>query len=263
MAKLTDKNTKLWFDSWQNAERALRKIKQDELYNDDYNAHIPAINEMLCWAFDNRKPRRTSGLIDQQKFFMKMKKKQMMNPLFEAALEIQNFMQEQQWAFCFIGGLAVIRWGEIRMTQDIDLCLLSGFGEEEKYIMKILKSFTSRISDAMNFALTNRVLLLSASNGADIDLSLGGLPFEQRMIDRATVFRYSAGCELITCSAEDLIVLKAFANRYKDWADIEGILMRQKNRLDVEYIFEQLTPLCELKECSEIIDKLNKLIMVE
>jgi len=56
------------------------------------------------------------------------------NPLFQAGLELQQFMQEKEWPFCFIGGLAVIRWGEVRMTQDIDLSLLSGFGNEEIYI---------------------------------------------------------------------------------------------------------------------------------
>ncbi len=47
-----------------------------------------------------------------------------MNPLIEAGLEIQHFIQSKGWRFCFIGGLAVIRWGEVRMTQDIDLCVL-------------------------------------------------------------------------------------------------------------------------------------------
>ncbi|OQX22582.1 MAG: hypothetical protein BWK80_30065 [Desulfobacteraceae bacterium IS3] len=257
---MTEENNKLWLESWQHAEVSLKKIKQDELCNYDYEAHLPAINGMLQWAFDNRTIRMTSGLIEQQKFFMKMRKKQMMNPLFDAAMEIQNFMQKRKWTFCFIGGLAVIRWGEIRMTQDIDLCLLSGFGKEEKYIEEILKSFTPRISDALNFALVNRIMLLYSSNGAAVDLSFGGLPFERQMIDRASLFRYSPNCEVMTCSAEDLIVLKAFADRFKDWADIEGILMRQKNRLDFGYVFEQLTPLCELKESSEIVDKLHRLI---
>jgi len=141
--EMTEKNSKQWFSGWQQAAISLKKIKQDELCNYDYEANIPMINGMLQWAFDNRIPRITSGLIKQQKFFTKMRKKQMMNPLFDAAMEIQNFIQNRKWAFCFIGGLAVIRWGEIRMTQDIDLCLLSGFGEEEKYIEEILKSFSA------------------------------------------------------------------------------------------------------------------------
>jgi hypothetical protein len=46
----------------------------------------------------------------------------------------------------------------------------------------------------------------------------------------------------------------------KDWADIEGILERQKHHLDIDYVTEQLTPLCTLKEEPEIIEKLHKLI---
>lgn len=183
-----------------------------------------------------------------------------MNPLFEAGLEIQNFMLVRKWPFCFIGGLAVIRWGEVRMTQDIDVCILSGFSNEKIYVDDLLKFFKPRISDAAAFAIANRVLLLSASNGVDVDLTLSGLLFEQIMIERASSFFYSPDCELITCSAEDLIILKAFANRMKDWSDIEGILIRHGKRLDTGYIIEQLTPLCEVKESPEIIEKLRNII---
>jgi hypothetical protein len=105
--------------------------------------------------------------------------------------------------------LAVIRWGELRMTRDIDLCVLIEFGNEEMLISDLLTEFKPRISDAADFALVNRVLLLSASNGIDIDLSLSGLPFEQQMIESSSPFAFCKDCELITCSAEDLIVLKA------------------------------------------------------
>jgi predicted nucleotidyltransferase len=80
------------------------------------------------------------------------------------------------------------------------------------------------------------------------------------MIQKATPFKFSPDCSLITCSAEDLIVLKAFADRPKDWNDVETIAMRQENNLNIEYITEQLTPLCDLKESPEIIVKLKKLL---
>ena len=183
-----------------------------------------------------------------------------MNSLFQAGLELQQFIMEKKWPFCFIGGLAVIRWGEIRMTQDIDLSLLTEFRNEETYIHAHLEKFTSRIPDPIDFARKNRVLLLSASNGVSVDISLSGLPFEKQMIKRATLFPFSSECFLITCSAEDLIVLKTFADRARDWTDVEGIIMRQGNSLDVDYIIKELTPLCDLKEAPEIVDKLQKLI---
>lgn len=183
-----------------------------------------------------------------------------MNSLFQAGLELQNFLQQKKWPFCFIGGLAVIRWGEVRMTQDIDLCLLSGFGNEEIYINGLLSDFKSRISDPFDFALENRVLLLSASNDVAVDISLSGLPFEKQMIERAGPFPYSPDCSLITCSAEDLIVLKAFADRPQDWMDVEGIIMRQGQHLDGRHIISRLTPLCELKKAPKILDKLKNLM---
>ena len=186
-----------------------------------------------------------------------------MNSLFTAGLEIQNYLNSKKWPFCFIGGLAVIRWGEVRMTQDIDLCILSGFGSEKKYIESLLGSFKSRIEDAKEFAITNRVLLLTASNDVPIDLTLSGLPFEKQMIDRATPFPYAHGCSLLTCSAEDLIVLKAFADRAQDWIDVRGIIVRQKEQLDIEYIFKHLAPLSELKESAEILDNLYNIFKIK
>lgn len=182
-----------------------------------------------------------------------------MNGLFHAAIEVQDILKQHGWSFCFIGGLSLLRWGDVRTTQYVDLSLLTGFGDEEQYIHALLQHFPSRIPDALGFALRNRVLLLSASNGVAVDVSLAGLPFEEQMIRRATDFAYTPEYSLITCSAEDLIVLKAFADRSKDWGDVESIILRQGTRLDHQYILEQLTPLCALKESPDIVEKLQRL----
>lgn len=57
------------------------------------------------------------------------------------------------------------------------------------------------------------------------------------------------GIKLKTCSAEDLVVHKAFASRTKDWLDIEGIILRQ-SALDWSYIADKLKPLLVLVEVS-------------
>jgi len=180
------------------------------------------------------------------------------NPLFEAAEEVQNFLLKNGWPFCFIGGIAVIRWGEMRITQDIDLCLQCGFGKEETRIPSLLSHFTSRISDGEDFARKYRVLLLSASNHVAVDVTLSGIPFEVEMIQRASRFAFSDSCHLITCSADDLVVLKAFADRTKDWMDVETIVQRQNDRLDQQAILNRLQPLCEAKEQPEILAKLER-----
>lgn len=182
-----------------------------------------------------------------------------MNLLFEAGLEIQDFMHLKRWSFCFIGGLTVLRWGEVRMTRDIDISLLTGFGDEEKYIDIILSKYRSRLDNSKDFALKNRVMLIYSSNNVPIDISLAGLPFEENLIKNSTYFNFQPDCSLITCSADDLIILKAFADRDIDWFDIKGIITRQKGKLDFNYIINYLTPLCKIKEKPEIIDILIKI----
>ena len=64
---------------------------------------------------------------------------------------------------------------------------------------------------------------------------------------------------LLTCSAEDLVVLKAFAGRERDWADIESVVIRQSRRLDWPLVFEELAPLAELRGGDETAARLQRL----
>ena len=181
-----------------------------------------------------------------------------MTEIIQAAAELQAVCQTQDWKFCFIGGLALQRWGEPRETVDADLTLLTGFGGEERFIAILLQHFEGRIPDATQFALERRVLLLRSLKGVGLDVALGGLPFEERVVQRSTFFDYPPKIALRTCSAEDLVVLKAFAGRGQDWVDVERIIVRQTGRLDWGYIREQLRPLAELKGAPEILEQLER-----
>jgi len=97
-------------------------------------------------------------------------------PLIGAAADLQAVCETHQWRYCFIGGLAVLRWGEPRETVNVDLTLLT---------------------------------------------------------------------------------LKAFADRPKDWMDIEGIIVRQSQDLDWPYVRAELAPLAALGEAPELVAKLE------
>ncbi|HKO43744.1 MAG TPA: hypothetical protein VJU84_10650 [Pyrinomonadaceae bacterium] len=180
-----------------------------------------------------------------------------MNEVIQAAAELQAVCQSQNWQFCFIGGLALQRWGEPRQTIDADLSLFAGFGNEEPFIQVLLNHFAARIPEAAKFALERRVLLLTSSKGVGLDVALAALPYEALLIERSSYFIYPPDIPLRTCSAEDLIVLKAFAGRSQDWVDVEKVIVRQTGRLDWDYIREQLAPLAELKEALEVLDQLE------
>lgn len=77
------------------------------------------------------------------------------------------------------------------------------------------------------------------------------------MIERSTLVEYSPGISLRVCSEEDLIVLKAFAGRRRDWADIEGIVARQRETFDWQQIESSLEPLAVATERPELLGALR------
>ena len=184
-----------------------------------------------------------------------------MNPIFAAALEIQDFCRGRNWQFCFIGALAVQRWGEPRLTQDVDLTVISGFGADPQFVDDLLQSFRGRLPDTREFALQKRVVLLRSSGGIAANVALGALPYEERVIQRSSSYAISESVALTTCSAEDLVVLKVFAGPEKDWLDVEGIVLRQTHKLDRALVWRELEPLLDLKEDVTSKPRLAKLFV--
>jgi predicted nucleotidyltransferase len=171
-----------------------------------------------------------------------------MTPLVAAARELIHFLDAAGFKTCLIGGLVVQRWGEPRLTRDVDATVLADYGTEARVIDAVLGHFAARRPDALEFALANRILLVRASNGVDLDLSLAAFDFEREALDRATPYEFEPGVGLLTCSAEDLIVYKAVAARPRDVEDIRTVVIRQGRRLDVDRVRRWLQVFAELKE---------------
>jgi hypothetical protein len=87
----------------------------------------------------------------------------------------------------------------------------------------------------MEFAKKSRVLLLRHSaSGANIDITLGVLPFEEEVVTRSKV--YDTGMLSIRLpTPEDFIIMKAVAHRPKDLIDIQSIIDAHPD-LDVDRI---------------------------
>ncbi len=71
----TRKEIKIWIETWEKAEYALDRVKLNELRATDYySRNQMLLNEMLQYAFEHRELKLSSGLVEQQKIFMKLKK---------------------------------------------------------------------------------------------------------------------------------------------------------------------------------------------
>lgn len=179
-----------------------------------------------------------------------------MNPFFSAAAELQEACRDHGWPFCVVGGLAALRWGQ---PLYVDLTILTGSGHGEPVIDGLLGQFRARLGHARDFAIANRFILLKASNGVPVNVALGALEFEERAVRRASAWDTEDGL-VLTCSAEDLIVRKAFAGRDQDWADVAGVISRQRGSLDAGQILAELAPLLELKGTGENLGRVRGLL---
>jgi len=65
-----------WVDAWKRAGSALEEVKRRELRAYDYDKNQALLDEMLQWACDHRRIRLTSGLVEQQRMFMKLREGQ-------------------------------------------------------------------------------------------------------------------------------------------------------------------------------------------
>jgi len=76
MTESERKTIKKWIDIWQETGKALQEIKIQELRSDDYyEKNKQLLNEMLQYAYEHRTVRLTSGLVEQQRYFMKLREK--------------------------------------------------------------------------------------------------------------------------------------------------------------------------------------------
>jgi hypothetical protein len=148
-----------------------------------------------------------------------------------------------------IGGLAVQIWGEARLTIDADLTISSSVDYATAPMVELItRHFRSRITDPFEFACKTRMILITASNGVDVDISLGLPGYEDDLITHSVIYELEPGKSIRLCSAEDLIIHKAIAGRQQDVRDIQGIIYRQGEKLDLLYIRSWLAQFSELLE---------------
>ena len=178
--------------------------------------------------------------------------------LIAEAVRLGTFLQSRGWRYCFIGGLAVQHWGEPRLTRDLDVSLLAGFGGESVFVDALLSQYAPRIPAAREFALSRRVLLLRTADGIGIDVSLAAIPYEERAVSRAVSVEMLPGSAVRLCSPEDLIVMKMFAGRDTDFRDVRSVIVRQRpHALDWPYIEENLGELAAAKDDPALLSKLR------
>ena len=79
-----------------------------------------------------------------------------MRGVFEIAEWVSKRLDEAGYRHCLIGGVALQAWGEPRVTGDVDLSVLIGFGDETRQIERLLNLIPRRGDQPLDHAVANR-----------------------------------------------------------------------------------------------------------
>ena len=172
----------------------------------------------------------------------------------EALREVKEFLEQHNIRYLVIGGVANAVWGRPRATRDADLKVLIGERSIDEFVVLVEMRFKCRVPNPTGFARQTYVVPIYAGNQITVDLVLGFLPYEELAAERAVTVEY-LGVTFSTCTAEDLIIHKAISERERDWDDIVGVLARQGDRLDQDYIVRWLAQFAQALERPELIQR--------
>lgn len=180
--------------------------------------------------------------------------------LLKPLLDLGRWLDAIKAQAVVVGGVAASFLGRPRFTQDIDaLAIISESEWSEAVDVAASHGIVPRIDDAVEFARRSRVLLLRHQESAiDIDVILGGLPFEEDAVLNGQ--RYVIGGVTIRLpKVEDLLIMKAVAHRPRDLQDIEGLLLAHPD-LDLGSVRQWVREFAAVTAMSDLIDDFDKLL---
>ncbi|MBI2342951.1 MAG: nucleotidyltransferase [Deltaproteobacteria bacterium] len=183
------------------------------------------------------------------------------HPFLSPLKELSNLLSKTKTEGVVIGGISVGLIGKPRFTADIDAVILLNFEQIEAFVKTATAfGFEPRISDVGEFARkTHVILLVHKKTGINIDLSIGLLPFEHEIVQRAKKFE-SAGVSFYIPTPEDLIIMKAVAHRPKDLEDIR-MIVQANPELDRQRIKRWVEDFAQTLEMPEIWKDVEKLLI--
>jgi hypothetical protein len=182
-----------------------------------------------------------------------------MSPLEAALVELARRLDALGVAYMVIGGYANLQWGRPRLTEDLDVTVRAGEDALPALLDGLAPAFRPRVPDAVAFARETAVVPMVSLEGTPIDLVLARLSFEDEAIARAVPLDVG-GAVVRFATAEDLVLHKIVSDRPRDREDLEGIVIRQKHRLDLAYLRPRVSELARALQSPSMVEDLERML---
>ncbi len=183
----------------------------------------------------------------------------MTDQLESTLIEVARFLTDQDVRFAVIGGLAASVWGEPRVTADVDLVVATDVTGGLELLNACKSSpFSPLFSEADEVVERAFILpLRHEQTGVKVDIAIGMSGFEQRVVDRAKPLSFGDQ-QIPFASAEDILIMKTFAGRPRDWEDAIGIVNARREELDWNYCLDMAEKLGSAVD-QDLVSQLRKL----
>jgi len=181
-----------------------------------------------------------------------------MQNLIRSVVDIQQRLEKAGIPSVVIGGLAVSVWGEPRLTRDVDLKVL-GRREERGRLLQLLADCTPLHADPDEAFRRHGIAFFHDPNGTRVDVMLAETSFDETAIGRARMIEMQPGLFVRVCSPEDLIIYKMVSVRPQDRSDVEGIIRRQGDTLDDDYVLDWLRQFEQALDDSTLVVEYRRL----
>jgi len=164
--------------------------------------------------------------------------------------------------YLIIGGVAVGVWGNIRVTEDLDLMIFIPRAKVRN-LLKNAKSlgFEFNEKDVVAQAKLVGVFKIFYKN-YHLDFLIASIDFERSALERKKKVRIF-NKDVFIPSKEDLLLLKIIPGRSKDIVDAESIVNRQKGNLDIKYLETWTQKLSDEAQGMRIWNELQRLLALK
>jgi hypothetical protein len=172
--------------------------------------------------------------------------------------EFYGLLESVKVEYFAYGGVAVAVWGAPRETVDVDAVVCVADDDIENLLSALAQAgFTYPEEAPSTFPIDG--WLRAGFRGRHADLALGRTPFDESALTRRRRVKLF-GMKVWIASAEDLILYKLVAHRYKDLGDAEAVLLRMRDQLDLAYLRRWAQEIARGTGKFEVPGKLEELV---
>jgi len=179
-----------------------------------------------------------------------------MNLLKRQLAALITFLEKADVEYVILGGVAVSLYGEPRFTADIDVSIMLEKGDLDIFIQKAKQhGFRPAHKGIKQLAKKTGVIPMiysKADIGARCDFIIAENIIEKIALKRGRIKKIGA-IKARFVTPEDLIIHKLTALRPQDIGDISGILIHQRDKLDISYIKYWLNKIDDANKRSNLL----------